>query len=61
MDERPITAGVHVRLQQPLLSEIQDFRRSEIDLPTLPEAIRRLVQQALARQDDGTGNDEVAA
>jgi len=52
MHERPNTAGVHVRLQQPLLSEIEDFRRSEIDLPTRPEAIRRLLQQAvLARQD----------
>jgi hypothetical protein len=60
MEERPNTAGVHVRLHQPLLTEIQDFRRSEIDLPSLPEALRRLAKVALARQAESTSNGEAA-
>jgi hypothetical protein len=59
MHEQTSTTGVHVRLRPPLLSEIQDYRRNEIDLPTLPEAIRRLIQLALARQGGGTGEGEV--
>jgi metal-responsive CopG/Arc/MetJ family transcriptional regulator len=48
--------GVHVRLHEPLLSEIDDFRRDEVDLPTRPEAIRRLLQQAVtARADVAAG------
>ena len=55
MHEQPNTAGVHVRLHQPLLSEIQNFRRAEIDLPSLPEAIRRLAKQGLTHQDEDAG------
>jgi metal-responsive CopG/Arc/MetJ family transcriptional regulator len=51
MHEQQNTAGVHVRLHQPLLTDVDEFRRSERDCPTRPEAIRRLVQLALARQD----------
>jgi metal-responsive CopG/Arc/MetJ family transcriptional regulator len=51
MHDQQNTAGVHVRLQQALLSEIENFRRREIDLPTRPEAIRRLLQRAIAREE----------
>ena len=61
MHEQPSSAGVHVRLQGPLLSDVDEFRRSERDCPTRPEAIRRLLQLALARQDGGNSNGEVAA
>jgi hypothetical protein len=39
--------AVQVRLQNDLASAIEGFRRSEPDIPTRPEAIRRLLQRAL--------------
>jgi metal-responsive CopG/Arc/MetJ family transcriptional regulator len=45
-----LAENIHVRLQDELLRAIDVFRRSEIDLPTRPEAVRRLLQQAMARQ-----------
>jgi metal-responsive CopG/Arc/MetJ family transcriptional regulator len=44
----PTAESIHVRLQNELLRVIEDFRRSEADIPTRPEAIRRLLQQAVA-------------
>jgi hypothetical protein len=41
------TNGIHVRLQNELLCAIESFRRSEPDIPTRPEAVRRLLQRAL--------------
>jgi hypothetical protein len=36
---------------------IENFRRNEPDIPTRPEAIRRLLQQAVrARQEEVTSN-----
>ena len=63
MHEQPNdAAGVHVRLQQPLLSEIDNRRREERDVPTRPEMIRRLLEQAMmGRRAGGTGNGEVTA
>jgi metal-responsive CopG/Arc/MetJ family transcriptional regulator len=42
------TNGIHVRLESELLRAIECFRRSEQHIPTRPEAIRRLLQRALA-------------
>jgi metal-responsive CopG/Arc/MetJ family transcriptional regulator len=61
MHEQPNTVGVHVRLHQPLLSEIDEYRRDQANLPSRPTAIRQLLQQALARQDEDRGRREVAA
>jgi hypothetical protein len=48
---RPRTTGtgtlVGVRLHPPILGAIDNWRRSEQDLPTRSEAIRRLVEQVL--------------
>jgi hypothetical protein len=53
------TKAIHLRLQQPLLEEIEKFRRGEADIPTRPAAVRRLLQQAVnARHEVG---DEPAA
>jgi metal-responsive CopG/Arc/MetJ family transcriptional regulator len=50
------TNGIHVRLPNRLLREIEHFRRRETDIPTRPEAVRRLVQQAVtARQEEAEG------
>jgi len=39
--------SVHVRLPPDLLREIEQFRRTEHDLPTRAEAIRRLIERAV--------------
>jgi len=44
----PSAESIRVRLQNELLRAIEDFRRSEADIATRPEAIRRLLQQAVA-------------
>jgi hypothetical protein len=52
---RPRTTGVGepllVRLHEPLLSKIDDWAELQPDRPTRPEAIRRLVAQALETKD----------
>ena len=49
---RPKTTGigtlVGVRLHPPILGAIDNWRRSEQDLPSRSEAIRRLVEHALS-------------
>jgi metal-responsive CopG/Arc/MetJ family transcriptional regulator len=42
--------AIQVRLQNSLLSAIENFRRDEPDIPTRPEAVRRLLQQALEQR-----------
>jgi len=39
---------VMVRLSDDLLARLDDFRRSADDMPSRPEAIRRLVEKSLA-------------
>jgi hypothetical protein len=47
--KRPQATGepVLTRFQPPLLQQIDDWRRNQGDLPGRPEAIRRLVENAL--------------
>ena len=44
---------IQVRLQAPALDEIDQWRRREKDVPTRPEAIRRLVKLGLGRRLTG--------
>jgi hypothetical protein len=39
--------AIQVRLQTELYSAIEGFRRNEPDIPTRPEAVRRLLERAL--------------
>jgi hypothetical protein len=39
--------AIQVRVPDSIFSAIEDFRRSEFDLPTRPEAVRRLLTRAL--------------
>lgn len=39
--------AVNVRMDRVLLDKLDDYRRAEADLPTRPEAIRRLVEKGL--------------
>jgi hypothetical protein len=41
------TTAVNVRLPRETISAIDHFRKEQADLPTRPEAIRRLIETAL--------------
>jgi hypothetical protein len=59
IDERTATGpnqAIQVRLQDSLLSAIEGFRRNEPDIPTRPEAVRRLLHQALELNKGRLGN-----
>ena len=47
--KRPTTTGdlIGVRVQPDMAKALDDWRRKQADLPGRPEAIRRLVEQAL--------------
>jgi hypothetical protein len=45
--------AIQVRLKTDLASAIENFRRGEPDIPTRPEAIRRILQRALGSGLDG--------
>ena len=49
--------AIQVRLQSDLASAIEGFRRREPDIPTRPEAIRRLIRRALELAN-GLGSPE---
>jgi hypothetical protein len=52
MQSSATSNGTHVRLQDWLLLAIERSRRNEPDIPTRPEMIRRLLEEAVsARQD----------
>jgi hypothetical protein len=42
-----LTPAIQIRLQGELYSAVEAFRRHEQDIPTRPEAVRRLLQRAL--------------
>jgi len=54
----PISADnqVQVRMPPDLRRAIEDFRRNEPDIPTRPEAIRRLLKQAVTARQDAPSN-----
>jgi hypothetical protein len=49
--KRPTTTGdlIGVRVQPDMAKALDDWRRKQADLPGRPEAIRRLVEQALKK------------
>lgn len=42
------TVAVNLRLSADMLKEIDDFRRFELDVPSRPEAIRRILQGGMS-------------
>jgi hypothetical protein len=42
------TEAVNVRMEREQLDRLDDWRREQSDLPSRPEAIRRLVEKGLA-------------
>ena len=57
---RPLPENIHVRLQHELLRAIEDFRRSEADIPSKPEAVRRLLQQAITTHQEEAASNQGA-
>ena len=49
-----VSVPVLVRVEVDLLEQIDELRRAAPDLPSRPEAIRRLVMKALAAGEDAT-------
>ena len=42
-----VTKAIHVVVKQPLLEEIEKFRRRQAVIPSRPTAVRQLLQQAV--------------
>jgi metal-responsive CopG/Arc/MetJ family transcriptional regulator len=62
--DRCAARSIHLTIQQPLFDQIDNFRRAQAGIPSRPQAIRDLVEEALAaRQDEEAGDarQEVAA
>ena len=49
-----LSPAIQLRLQGELYSAVESFRRNEPDIPTRPEAVRRLLQHALESRADLT-------
>jgi hypothetical protein len=50
--------AVNVRMERPQLRKLDEWRRAQSDLPTRPEAIRRLIELGLeAAKVRGTSNE----
>jgi metal-responsive CopG/Arc/MetJ family transcriptional regulator len=45
---------INVRVDEEFLKRLDDWRRKQPDLPGRPEAIRRIVDQALAQREPKT-------
>jgi metal-responsive CopG/Arc/MetJ family transcriptional regulator len=64
MDRTSAAKSIHLTIQQPLFDQIDNFRRVQAGIPSRPQAIRDLVEEALAaRQDEEAGDArwEIAA
>ena len=48
------TEGVMVRLPRELISQLDEVRRDEDDIPTRPEMIRRILTEWLDKNPPGT-------
>lgn len=49
---RADTEPVNLRLPREIINRLDDYRRQLDDLPNRPEAIRRIISQFLAQQDN---------
>jgi hypothetical protein len=49
---------VQVRMSQDLRRAIEEIRRNEPDIPSRPEAIRRLLKEAVTARQDAPSNQQ---
>jgi hypothetical protein len=47
--------AVNVRMERPQLAALDDWRRAQPDLPTRPEAIRRLIEMGIGGGEKPAG------
>lgn len=45
--------AITVRMERPQIARLDDWRRNQSDLPTRPEAVRRLVEKAISSEERG--------
>jgi hypothetical protein len=57
---RPPAKDVHVRIQNELLAAINDFRRDEVDVPSLSDAVRRLLHLAVTARQEAAASSRAA-
>jgi hypothetical protein len=46
MDRLSAARSIHLRIQQPLFDEIEEFRRGQVIIPSRPAAVLQLLQEA---------------
>jgi hypothetical protein len=51
-----LTAAVRLQLEGSIFKEVEDWRRSQPKIPSRSEALRLLIERALAARPDGTTN-----
>jgi len=51
-----LTAAVRLHLEGPIFRLVEDWRRSQPKIPSRSEALRLLIERALAARPDGTTN-----
>jgi hypothetical protein len=57
MREPSADPQIQVRMSHDLRRAIEDFRRNEPDIPSRPEAIRRLLKQAVTARLEQTASN----
>ena len=56
MREPTVDPQIQVRMSRELRHAIEEFRRNEPDIPSRPEAIRRLLKQAVTARLEQTAS-----
>ena len=51
-----LTAAVRLQLEGSIFKEVEDWRRLQPKIPSRSEALRLLIERALAARPDGTTN-----
>ncbi|GHH05738.1 ribbon-helix-helix protein, CopG family [Pseudodonghicola xiamenensis] len=51
------TEPLNIRMDRQMLQAIDDYRRSQKDLPSRPEVVRRVLAEWLERQDGEQSTD----
>ena len=46
--------AITVRMERPQIARLDDWRRNQSDLPTRPEAVRRLLEKAIEAEQKDT-------
>lgn len=53
--------SINFRIRDPLLDQLDNWRRAQLKIPNRAKAVRSLIQRALAASDAATSLDEAAS